>query len=237
MANLLGDDNGKLRGAATPTKAAAAADAVREAIQSGRLKQGERLLLPQLAAQLNMSYTPIREGLRELQSEGLVTYQPHLGTVVAAFDADRAADIYRLRQLLEPAATARAASEADEEQLAEIAFALKTLDSAVERGHLDEVPRLNAAFHKAIYQATGSPLMAEFIDRLWNGVPYQAISLIDRAHESSRDHAEILRALSARDASAAEDAMRAHISRGASRAMAALESDPGGNGFVDAASD
>lgn len=217
-------EDGTFREAATPTKATAAANVVRDAIQSGRLKPGERLPLPQLAAELKMSYTPLREGLKQLQSEGLVVYQPHLGTTVAPFDSDRASEIYRLRELLEPTASALAAVHASPEQLAESGAILKELDEAVDSEDLDRIPLLNAAFHKSIYRAAGSPILVEFIDRLWNGVPYQAISLVDHAHESSREHASILAALQAGDAEGAKEQMQAHISRGAAAAMAAIES-------------
>lgn len=216
--------DGVFRETATPTKAAAAANMVRDAIQSGRLKPGDRLPLPQLAAELKMSYTPLREGLKQLQSEGLVVYQPHLGTTVAPYDPERAAEIYRLRGLLEPSASGLAAVRATPEQLAESESLLRELDDAVLRKHLDRIPLLNAAFHRSIYHAAGSPILVEFIDRLWNGVPYQAISLVDHAHESSREHGAILAALLAHDAAGAEEQMRAHINRGAAAAMAALDS-------------
>lgn len=216
-------EDGTFAGADTPTKGVAAANAIREAIQGGRLRPGDRLPLPQLAEQLDMSYTPVREGLKQLQSEGLVVYRPHHGNIVAPFNPARAAEIYLIRDLLEPAASALAAERATAAQLDEMCASLELLDAAVAAGAKDQIPKLNALFHRKIYVAAASPMLLEHIDRLWNGVPYQAISLIDHAHESSNDHAEILAAVSSRDSAAAESRMHAHIARGAVAAMSALE--------------
>lgn len=212
-----------LRRVRSVTKAEAAAQSIREEIREGRLRPGTRLTLQELAAELDMSYTPVREALRQLQAEGLVEYRPHHGTVVADYSRDRAADVYLMRGTLEPLACSLAAERGTDTDLAEIEARLGELNQALREGRLRDVPPLNAQLHRRIYATAGSPLLQEFIDRLWNGVPFQAFSLTGQAHESAAEHARIVEALLAHDADRAADEMRRHIERGARAALASLD--------------
>jgi DNA-binding GntR family transcriptional regulator len=208
------------------TKAEAAAEALREAIRSGRLPPGRRLTLQDLGRGLGMSYTPVREALRQLQSEGLVVHRAHYGTVVSDYSRARTQEVYRLRGVLEPLAGSLAAPRATDSDLDEVAECLARLDDAVRVGHVHDVPVLNAVLHKRIYAAAGSPLLAEFIERLWNGVPYQAISLGDRIADSAREHELIVAALRRRDGPAVAALLAQHITNGAEAALAYLDAMP-----------
>ncbi|MQA97720.1 MAG: FCD domain-containing protein [Streptosporangiales bacterium] len=212
-----------LRRVRSVTKAEAAAQTIRGEIREGRLRPGTRLTLQELAADLDMSYTPVREALRQLQAEGLVEYRPHHGTVVADYSRDRAEDVYLLRGVLEPLASSLAAERASAEDLSEIEARLAELNAALEAGRMRDVPALNARLHKRIYATAGSPLLQEFIDRLWNGVPFQAFSLTGRFHESAAEHVAIVDALLVQDADRAAEEMRDHIAKGARAALASLD--------------
>ncbi|WP_017591814.1 GntR family transcriptional regulator [Nocardiopsis potens] len=205
-----------------PTKSEVAYAALRDAIRSGELAPGERLLLQDLAGRLGMSLTPVRDALRMLAAHGLIEQRANHGAVVAEFTPERAEEVYRLRTVLEPMAAELAARNATGERLAEMEAALEVLDRAVDDGRENDIADLNARFHRAIYSASGSPYLQEFIDRLWNGVPYQAISLAGRARDSSRQHHAIMDALRAGDAPAAAEAMRAHIAEAAERTLSQL---------------
>ncbi|MGY2064984.1 GntR family transcriptional regulator [Blastococcus sp. SYSU DS0619] len=204
------------------TKVEAAAATLREAIRSGRLLPGARLITRDLADELGMSLTPVREALQLLRAEGLVEHRPHRGTVVSDHSRERAEEVYRLRSVLEPMAAGLAARRADAEDLAAVEGLLGDLTAAIEQGRAGDVPVLNAALHRRIYAASRSPLLLEFIDRLWNGVPYQTISLVDRVAESAAEHERIVAALRRRDAGAVEAELRAHIAAGAAAALASL---------------
>jgi len=208
----------------TPTKAEAAYAALRDAIRSGDLAPGQRLVLRELAADLGMSLTPVRDALRVLTSQGLVEQQNHSVAIVSPFTAERADDIYRLRLLLEPEAIMLAAQRATPDDIRSVEHILGALSSAVEHGRYSEVPSLNADFHHTIYAASRSPYLIDFIEKLWNGLPFQAISLAARADESHREHQVIFEAFAAHDGEACAQLLRSHISAGA----AALPRPPSG---------
>src|SRR5438034_1476752 len=84
------------------TKAQLAAEHLHHAIRRGDLAPGERIDMEQLSAQLGMSATPIREALRALEKEGLVTIEPHREARVKAFSADDVDGLFELRAVLEP---------------------------------------------------------------------------------------------------------------------------------------
>ena len=88
-----------------------ATEVIREAIIDGRLAPGERLKEEELARELGLSRTPIREALAVLQAEGLVDTAPNQGATVRAHDAEDLDDLYRLRALLEGYAAGRAATK------------------------------------------------------------------------------------------------------------------------------
>ncbi|MFC3997915.1 GntR family transcriptional regulator [Nocardiopsis sediminis] len=208
----------------TPTKAEAAYEALRDAIRSGDLPPGHRLRLQQTARQLGMSLTPVREAIRLLAAHGLVEQQANLGAVVSRLGRDSAEEIYRLRLVLEPMAAELAARRATAEDLAEIEAALDRITAARREDRPYDVPELNAAFHRAIYRAAHSAYLLEFIDRLWNGVPFQAISLTGRHEVSARQHSGILAALHEGDGEQAARLMHAHIAEASAETLRRLDS-------------
>ncbi|MFC4564418.1 GntR family transcriptional regulator [Nocardiopsis mangrovi] len=207
----------------TPTKAEAAYEALRDAIRSGDLPPGHRLRLQQTARELGMSLTPVREAIRLLAAHGLVEQQANLGAVVSRFGRDSAEEIYRLRLVLEPMAAELAAERATAEDLAEIGTALDRITRALAADRPYDIPELNAAFHRAVYRAARSPYLLEFIDRLWNGVPFQAISLAGRHETSARQHREILAALRDRNGEQAARLMHAHIAEASAETLRRLD--------------
>lgn len=213
----------KLQRAPAVTKAEAALNTLREAIRRGDLPSGTHLVLGELAASLGMSYTPIREAMRQLHLEGLVEYRPHFGAVVSEQSLERAEEIYMLRRTLEPLAGALAAERATAEDIAEIEAIYEKLSTHVEASQFTPIPQLNAELHKRIYQASGSSILTDFIDRLWNGVPYQSISLEERVRESHKEHRRIIDALKKQDPDAVAEELRRHLERGEAAARARMK--------------
>jgi len=204
-----------LQSVETRTKAEVAYTVLRDAIREGRLAPGSRLVLREVADDLGMSFTPVREALQTLAAQGLVEQRPHVGTVVASFTPERAEEVYRLRAVLEPLAARLATERATDEDVARAETVLARLDDAVRHARSSAVPELNAAFHRALYAACGSPYLVEFVDRLWNGLPYQAISLASRAQDSHVEHRAILDAFRSRDAERCAALVTAHVASGA----------------------
>ena len=216
---MTGDGSARLAALSAPslTKAAAAFTALRAAIEDGRLRPGDRLRIDQLARDLQMSSTPIREALRLLQAEGLVDYEEHRGLSVRSFPAEAVDEIYRLRTVLEPMAVQLAverASEAERLDLKRIHHALKQMVQPGLRG--PEASRLNSEWHRSLYSASGSAILVDFISRLWSRIPVELLWTSDHVQTSVENHEVVMRALEARDSDAAAEAMADHI-RGSHR--------------------
>jgi DNA-binding GntR family transcriptional regulator len=198
------------------TKAEEAFIAIRRLIERGTLPGGAKLTLSSLSDELQMSLTPIREALRMLQANGLVEYKRHHGHIVTRYSIQRAEETYLLRQTLEPLATKLAAENATADELRAIRDLQEEFRVAVagDPPKFADVVDLNARWHRTVYAAAHSTLLDEFIERLWNGVPYQAIWFVQRRHRSVTDHEAVTAALEARDPEAASQAMLDHIGRG-----------------------
>ena len=198
------------------TKTEAAFHTLRAAIGEGRFRPGERLTLARLLEELDMSPTPIREAIRLLQAEGLLEHEPHHGVVVAEYSPEKAEEIYRLRGVLEPLATELAVERATPEQVESIRRLHDALAEAVrERNPRTDVAELNAEWHRALYAASGSRYLQEFIAKLWTAIPVRAIWLTRRAERSIEHHEAIMEAFGRGDAAAAAERMREHIAFGA----------------------
>lgn len=200
-----------LERAVVPTKAEAAYEALRRAILDNRLHPGERVTLHGLAGDLGMSLTPVREALRLLAANGLVVHTANRGTHIANYTPERAAEIYRLRLVLEPMAVEDAARLATAEEKDRMREALDAFAWAMSAGRLDQLPELNAALHRSWYAAAHSDHLRDFIDRLWNGIPFDVMSVSSHPERSHREHVAIAEAICAGDSQAARKAIKAHI--------------------------
>ncbi len=210
-----------------PTKSQVAYEALVRAIRDGRLRPGQRVTLQGLAGDFGMSLTPVREALRELAAQGLVEHTPNRGTVVAQYTLERAEEVYRLRLALEPLAARLAAEHADEADLRRVTEALDALDAALADGRTDRIPALNARLHRDINLAAHSPRLLEFIEQLWNGVPFQAISLAHRQERSALQHHAIVAAVREGRAEDAARAIEEHITEAAAETLRVLRQDSG----------
>ena len=195
------------------TKAGLAAESIRSAIRLGQLAPGERIIPEALTARLGMSPTPIREALRSLEAEGLVTNEPHRGMRVADFSTDAAAELYLLRADLESLATRLAVPRLTDVAIAELRdFEIRRAD-AMSKGEYARSSDLNQLWHMGIYgYAMETPYLTEFIGRLWNAFPWTTSWKIPgRGQRSLDDHAAILAAAARSDAADAGRLMEAHI--------------------------
>lgn len=189
---------------------------VREAIHDGRLPPGMPIRQEALAKRLGASRIPVREALRQLESEGLVTLVPHSGARVARLDIVEHVEIYRIREALEPIAIAESATRLTDKQLAE----LNDLAVLIENSQSD--PNLwilhDRTFHLATYAAAPLPRLLKMINEFWNSTQHYR-----RAHLRTftpktfqiihLEHRMILEALERHDPIDAEQRQRSHIRR------------------------
>jgi DNA-binding GntR family transcriptional regulator len=198
------------------TKTELALQALRAGIRSGELKPGQRLRVGELTRELGMSPTPIREALRLLQADRLVDYRPHHGIVVTELSAEVTAEVYRLRALLEPLAVELAVPRLT-------AAGMDELERLHEKHASASTSERNRAWHWAIYDASGSSLLNDFVRRLWEAFPWRTMSALPgRASLSHEEHAAVMDAIRRRDAALAAKRMREHVSSGADTLLAHL---------------
>jgi len=197
------------------TKTELALQILRDRIRTGALEPGRRLRLNQLTAELGMSPTPIREALRLLQADGLVTYRPHQGIVVAELSEPQTAEVIRLRCLLEGSAVELAVASLTPARLRELERLHQRFLAASAAGRGREIVTGNEAWHHALYEASGSPLLVEFIRRLWDVYPWRTMWVLPgRAEQSAQEHEAIMEALRTGDGAAAAERLQAHITSG-----------------------
>jgi DNA-binding GntR family transcriptional regulator len=186
-------------------------DQLRELITRGELKPGDLLRQRELAERFGVSPTPVREALRRLESEGLVSSDVHRGSIVAEVAIEEVEANYQIRAALESLAVSWAAAKATGEDLDDIAVLHQRL-AAADRGDREQRVDLNRQFHFRIYEAAGSPLLLSVTRILWLSIPRGAPSLAQRPHrESVSQHAEILKALRSRDGKRAAELTAQHI--------------------------
>ena len=205
------------------------ADALREAITTGRLKARQPLPQAEIAANLQVSHIPVREALRQLESEGLVTYQANRGATVSALSTSEIREIYEIRALLETGAIRRAASLLPAENLEQAGLVLsqaERTDDGATWGNLD------MEFHTLVYHLDQRPRLQELItellrrvDRYW--MSYGLMLKYRTAFET--EHRELLTAISARDAARAESLLAAHLHGACDRLIAEIEKAEGGD--------
>ena len=195
--------------------------ALRSRILSREIGPGTQLRQRDLAAMLNVSVTPVREALRRLESEGLVSYDPHCGATVVEVDAGPTSESYLIRAALESLAAAMAAERIEVEELTELEALLERMEG--ERDDFQAYADLSRTFHLRIYDAARAPLLRSLINRL--SEPVSGASdledLGESIDESISDHQVIFDALKSGDATAARDITRRHVLTAAERAGAA----------------
>ena len=162
------------------TKTELALENLRERIRTGELRPGERLSLDELTRDLDMSPTPIREALRLLQADRLVEYRAHHAIIVTEDSPARAAEVYRLRTVLEPLATELAVVELTPARVSALEQLHRDFVTAVKSGRGRQISDRNAAWHWAIYEGCESTYLADFIRRLWEGFPWRTMWAICR---------------------------------------------------------
>lgn len=205
------------------TREEIAADAVRAAILRGTFKPGEKLDQQALANSLRVSRSPIREALRTLAAEELVTIIPHRGVVVTERSLAELEELFFMRAMLEGAAARRAAPCMDEARLARLFDILETADQSTD---FEEILGLNNDFHATIYKAYPQPHMLDLIQKLRNKVaPYNRIYLDvpGRKETAWADHRRIYEACGRTDGELAEIETRKHLEQVFAGVVAAIE--------------
>lgn len=196
---------------APTTQADYAHTTIRKAIINGEFRSGDRLLQADLARQLSISVTPVREALHRLKEEGLVESLPHRGTTVARLDMEQAEEIYAMRKLVEPLLIRRTIHTVTDEDLQR---ASTLIDQMQVTDDLLQFTALNEKFHE-ITMAYDSSWTSRIVQVLAGAAsPYVSFSLRLRPEQieaSHIAHRAILDAVTARDVEQAIEVELEHL--------------------------
>jgi len=189
---------------------------VRTRIFNGTYPAGEYIRLDQLAAELGISVTPVREALFELRGEGLLDQLPRRGFVVLPFTDRDITDVSNLQAYVGGELAARAALNITDDQLHELSGIHDELVAAYAADDGDRAVRLNHEFHRAINVAADSAKLAQLMSQITRYAPESVFPTIEGwPAKSLADHERILAVLKARDEGRARAAMSEHLSAGA----------------------
>lgn len=190
---------------------------LRHKIITKQLKPGQRLPEVNIAVQMGVSRTPVREALRRLSSEGLVIIIPNSGARLASPTKREMDDTYIVREELECLATRLAAVKISERNLRRLEDAVIEEERAFEEKNLELYLEVNETFHKVIAEASGNRVLAEYIENILARtnayvVFYDPFYDLEE-NPSIAQHKEIVRALKGKNAEKAEALMKEHLER------------------------
>ena len=202
-------------------------EVLRQAILDFRFKPGERLTEPRLCDLTGVSRTTVREALRHLETEGMVTLVPHVGPVVTLVTAEDARQIYEVRAALESLAVGLFTQHATDRQIQELSAIVdlytSTLAADDAQIHLETLDE----FYAIVYDACGNTVVAELSRNVRAKVRYvrtMTSSYYDAkwSKQSIENYQRIIKAVKKRDRAAAESAVRRQVKHAARVAMKIL---------------
>lgn len=202
------------------------ADAIRKEIFSGQLRPGEPIRQAAFADKLGTSRIPVREALRHLESEGLITIRPHSGARVAVLDYDECLELYKIRERLEPLAFGESVNRVEAAQIDDLDTLVHTIEQLT--GDHPSWIEADRDFHLACYQASGLPRLLRAIETYWNTTQqYRRIVLSTFSPGDfvcyQGEHRLMIDAMRTRNARAGEDVVRMHLERSRMRLAASPE--------------
>lgn len=177
-------------------------------------KPGESLIEIKVAKELGVSRTPVREAIRQLELEGLVSSIPNKGVVVEGVTRQDVEDIYTIRKMIEGLAARWTAGKINDTQLKEMKDILDLMEFYTAKDETDKVSELDTRFHDIIFQACDSRPLESVLTNFHHFIQRArlvSIKCTGRAVHSLEEHRNIYNALEAHDPDAAEKAIISHV--------------------------
>lgn len=196
-------------------------EAVRERILRGEYPEGAPLRQDALAEELGVSRIPVREALRQLESEGLVTFSPHVGAIVSTLSLEEIKELFEVRAMFEGDLLRRAFPHLSTEHLDRAEEILDQYERAFQRGEMGVWGALNWQFHSTLYVPANRPLTNNIVQQLHNHSDRYLRMQLALTHGESRanqEHRAILRAVREGDEQHGVSLLTSHI-LGAGRSL------------------
>lgn len=188
------------------------ASILRKAILSRELIEGQEITLEEIASQVGVSKTPVREAFQILAADGLIKLRPNKGVVVLGLNEKTIRDHYQTRALLEAETAARCCEPGKDISAIRNAYEMARL--SLDANDTSEYSNYNQAFHMEIWICSDNEKMRSVLSTLWNGLSMgHKVTQEEYARISIAEHKNILDAIEQRDAERARLTMYAHILR------------------------
>lgn len=190
---------------------------LKQAIIQGDVAPGDRLVESRIAEAMDISRTPVREAIHKLEREGLLRKLPRGGFSVVSLTRQDIEETFGIRCVLERYAARLAAINHKEEELDPLEERIREFQKCLDAGRMDDLPRINTAFHNHLYDLCKSPKLIKMISDLRDQI-YRFRRIIlnveAMAKVSNQDHRKMLKAIRERDTEKVESLVQEHIMRG-----------------------
>lgn len=189
-------------------------EALRSAIRNGILEPGERLMEVQLAEELGISRTPVREAIRKLEQEGYVIMMPRRGTYVSSVSVNDIKEIFEIRSALESLSTGLAARRIEPDELEKLRTLLTEIEGHIQRKDIDKIVETDIEFHGLLYQVSRNERLVTIISNLKEQLArFRTLSMSypGRLKQTLEEHRAMVEAIAEGDVEAARDAAERHM--------------------------
>lgn len=189
-------------------------ETLRDAIRKGVLAPGERLMEIQLAEELGVSRTPVREAIRKLELEGYVIMMPRRGTYVANLSIRDVNEVFEIRTSLDSLASGLAAERITDEELEQLNGYLIEIGQHIANNDMDKIVEVDTAFHDMLYTASRNERLRSIINNLreqMTTIRGRSMSYPGRLVETMDEHRNLVEAIAAHDVERAQYAARIHL--------------------------
>ncbi|PKM46305.1 MAG: GntR family transcriptional regulator [Firmicutes bacterium HGW-Firmicutes-8] len=189
-------------------------ETLREAIINATLRPGERLMEIQMAEEMGVSRTPVREAIRKLELEGFVVMVPRKGAYVAGISMKDIADVFEIRAAMEALAAGLAAERITEEELEDLERILVTIGECVKNNDLEKLIEVDTEFHDILFKASRNERLVQIVSNLREQIQRfrtASLSTPGRMKYALEEHKKIVEAVSERNVELAQSLAREHI--------------------------
>ncbi len=203
---------------------------LRKGILTGELKPGERLMEIHLANRLGVSRTPIREAIRKLELEGLVTMIPRRGAEVANITEKNLKDVLEVRRALEGLAIELACERITEEKKKELEERLQKVEEAVRTKDTSAIASADVAFHDTIVEASGNNRLVQLVSNLGEQMyryRFEYIKDVSKHPQIMSEHKIMFNCIIGKDKENAAQTVRLHIDNQEEAIMRKIQKEQG----------
>lgn len=195
------------------------------AIRSGDIKPGQTLTERGLAEKIGVSRTPVREAIRKLEEQGIVTHEPHKGVKVITLSEEKVAQLYDVRELLEGLAVRRLAERQTPQMIEELRGFIERAEKEAVENNIRELAEINSEFHLALARLSGNVYLETIMNMLQTQISLMmsaSLSTSGRPLQNIEEHKGLIDAIRSGDGEFAESIAKHHVRKAREHAMKKL---------------